>query len=281
MPSARWVSAVCKRLAELRVPTVAVIAGAVSAGGLELALACDWRVALDQPNTLLGFTELDHGLIPGWGAIGRLSRLIALERCLQMLLGGKKLSRGEALRLGTRGRSGRRGLRRTASRPAPGAKRDAGVPPRRSWRQRLLDATAWGRRLTLRGAERVLRRRLPDDMPAPWAALDVVRTVSSHGAEAGHGEGACRDRPAGSNDRLPKPPAPARAPRRASLCRRIGVSSEKDRYPRRDAARAALDRAGLRARVAKSPCASTTHWLWAWRPCKSPRCWRKMSDAVP
>src|SRR5205807_2961323 len=48
--------------------------------------------------------------------------------------------------------------------------------PRHTWRQWLVESTALGRWVIFRGTERLLRRRLPDDMPAPWEALRAVRT---------------------------------------------------------------------------------------------------------
>ncbi len=165
----------CERLSGLRVPTVAVIAGACLGAGLELALACEWRIAVDHPSTLLGFHELDFGLVPAWGGIGRVLTLVGLERGLQMLLGGKKLLARDALRFGLvddLAEADSPALPLLETKPA---KRPPGLRGPRSWRQRLLEATRWGRRLALRGAERVLRRRLPDDMPAPWAILELVR----------------------------------------------------------------------------------------------------------
>src|SRR6266478_154600 len=55
------------KLAALPIPSVAVIAGACLGGGLELALACDYRVVVDKPSTQLGLPEVELGLIPAWG----------------------------------------------------------------------------------------------------------------------------------------------------------------------------------------------------------------------
>jgi len=168
---------ICNRLSKSRMPTVALIAGACLGGGLELALACDWRVALDTPHTSLGFAELDLGLLPAWGGIARLPRLVSLDRSLQLLLGGKKISARTALGWGLVDDIA------TDDHPAEflqrAQKRDSSQRPKRSWRQRVQEFTGWGRRLLLRGAERVLHRRLPDDMPAPWEILALLRTAVS------------------------------------------------------------------------------------------------------
>lgn len=175
----------CDRLSQLRIPTVALIAGGCWGAGFELALACDWRVALDKPGTQLGFTELDWGLIPGWGRIRRVLRLAGLQRSLHLLLGGKKLSAREALAWGLVDDVVDEGAETPPDLMQHAGKRDPGERPRRTWRQWLTESVGWGRRLVLRGAERVLRRRLPDDMPAPWEMLGAIRAEIERGPEAG------------------------------------------------------------------------------------------------
>jgi 3-hydroxyacyl-CoA dehydrogenase/enoyl-CoA hydratase/3-hydroxybutyryl-CoA epimerase len=166
---------VCAKLAGLRVPTVAMVNGACLGSGLELALACDWRIAVDRPGVTLGFGEIEIGLVPSFGGIDRLLRLTSLQRALQMVLGGKKLGAREARDWGLID-----DIARDADEEPPDLlleprKRDLAGRPRRTWRQWLTESTSWGRRLILRGAERVLRQRLPDDMPAPWEALELIR----------------------------------------------------------------------------------------------------------
>src|SRR5262245_10639087 len=88
------------KLAALAAPSVAVIHGPALGGGLELALACDYRLVFDRPNTQLGLPEVELGLLPGWGGTQRLPRIIGLERALQVILGGRRLSAREAHRWG-------------------------------------------------------------------------------------------------------------------------------------------------------------------------------------
>ena len=81
--------AVLDRLARLKVPTVAVVHGACLGGGLELALACRRRVGLASNVPIqLGSPEVQLGLLPAWGAITRLSRLLAPRDALDLLLTG-------------------------------------------------------------------------------------------------------------------------------------------------------------------------------------------------
>lgn len=176
---------VCTRLSQLRVPTVAMIAGGCFGGGLELALACDWRVATDAPATQFGFNELEWGLLPSWGGIGRLLGLVGLERGLQFMLGSKKLSAFEALRWSLVDGLTSSPENEPAALLAQAGKRTTDFRPRRTWRQRLFESTRLGRGLILRGAKRVLKRRVPDDMPAPWELHEAIRIEAEEGAAAG------------------------------------------------------------------------------------------------
>lgn len=88
------------RIENLKVPTVAAIHGQALGGGLELALACTWRVASNDQKTSVGLPEIQLGLIPGAGGTQRLPRLIGLEKSLDMILTGKKVSSKSAEKSG-------------------------------------------------------------------------------------------------------------------------------------------------------------------------------------
>ena len=84
------------RLAALHVPVVAAIDGACLGGGLELALACDVRVAADTPKTVLGLPEVMLGLLPAAGGTQRLPRLIGIQDALDLMLTGRSLRPAQA-----------------------------------------------------------------------------------------------------------------------------------------------------------------------------------------
>ncbi len=88
------------RLANLKFPTVAAIHGASAGGGYEVALACDYRIATDDPATRIGLPETTLGLIPAWGGCTRLPRLVGAEKAADVILKGKLYSAQEALKLG-------------------------------------------------------------------------------------------------------------------------------------------------------------------------------------
>lgn len=88
------------RIEQLACPTVAAIHGPCLGGGLEFALACDHRIACDDPSTKLGLPEIQLGLIPGWGGTQRLPQLIGLRHALPMILKGKPLVASKAREVG-------------------------------------------------------------------------------------------------------------------------------------------------------------------------------------
>src|SRR5437763_16542210 len=88
------------RIAELKIPTVAAIHGATAGGGYEVTLACDWRVASEDPATRIGLPETTLGLIPAWGGCTRLPRLIGVEKAAEVIAKGKLYSAQEARKLG-------------------------------------------------------------------------------------------------------------------------------------------------------------------------------------
>ena len=88
------------RLADLKIPTVAAIHGASAGGGYEVTLACDYRIASDDPATRIGLPETTLGFIPAWGGCTRLPRLIGVEKAAEVILKGKLYSAQEASRLG-------------------------------------------------------------------------------------------------------------------------------------------------------------------------------------
>jgi len=79
-------------------PLIAAINGAALGGGLELALACDLRIASQR--AFLGLPEVNLGIIPGWGGTQRLMRLIPQAKAAEMLFTGRPIDAAEAYRIG-------------------------------------------------------------------------------------------------------------------------------------------------------------------------------------
>ncbi len=90
--------AVFAKLERLPMPSVALINGYAFGGGLELALACTFRLA--TPNAKMGLPEIKLGLIPGYGGTQRLPRVVGEARALEMILTGKSIDAPTALAWG-------------------------------------------------------------------------------------------------------------------------------------------------------------------------------------
>ncbi|MCP3440740.1 enoyl-CoA hydratase-related protein [Bradyrhizobium sp. CCGUVB14] len=88
------------RLETLPKPTIAALNGLALGGGLEVAMACRWRIVADDPRVQLGLPEIKLGLMPGGGGTQRLPRLIGIERGLELLLNGSSVGPDEAKLLG-------------------------------------------------------------------------------------------------------------------------------------------------------------------------------------
>jgi enoyl-CoA hydratase len=86
------------RVASLRPPVIAAINGLALGGGLELALACDLRIAGESAK--LGAPEVNYGLMPAYGGTQRLPRLIGVPKAKELIFTGAMISAAEALRIG-------------------------------------------------------------------------------------------------------------------------------------------------------------------------------------
>ncbi len=88
------------RIEQLPFPTLALIHGTCLGGGLELALACRYRVLIDSPKPSLGLPEVMLGIYPGWGGAKRLPALIGAQKALDMMLTGRTLDARRAKSFG-------------------------------------------------------------------------------------------------------------------------------------------------------------------------------------
>jgi enoyl-CoA hydratase len=86
------------KVAALEIPSVALLNGYAFGGGLEMALACTFRLAV--PSAKMGLPEIKLGLIPGYGGTQRLPRLIGEGRALEMIMTGRTVDAAEAERIG-------------------------------------------------------------------------------------------------------------------------------------------------------------------------------------
>src|SRR3954466_2786994 len=176
------------RVETFQKPIVAAIHGACLGGGLELALACHYRIATDNPKTQLGLPEVQLGLIPGAGGCQRLPRLVGARTALDMILAGKSERAAKALRLGMIDELVPPSILQDVTTAA--AKRlAAGWRPRRKriggFLGFLLDGNPLGRAIVFRQARKQVLERTGGHYPAPLAALEAVEYGLKHGMAEG------------------------------------------------------------------------------------------------
>jgi enoyl-CoA hydratase/carnithine racemase len=90
--------ALMQSMEQFPAPVYAAVSGYCMGGGLDLALACHWRIA--SPRAVFGHRGAALGLITGWGGTQRLPRLIGKARALEMFVGAEKVSARQALEIG-------------------------------------------------------------------------------------------------------------------------------------------------------------------------------------
>jgi 3-hydroxyacyl-CoA dehydrogenase/enoyl-CoA hydratase/3-hydroxybutyryl-CoA epimerase len=172
---------VLDRLEALPCPTVAAIQGFALGGGLELALACRYRVAVGDERLSLGLPEVQLGIHPGFGGTVRSVRLVGVRPAMEMMLTGKPVRADKALRIGLvdklvaaqelQAAARELVLRHPGSRRAPFAERVLSWPLVRPFVKQTLVAQV---------ASKVRR----DHYPAPYAIIDLWANYGAHGSEA-------------------------------------------------------------------------------------------------
>jgi 3-hydroxyacyl-CoA dehydrogenase/enoyl-CoA hydratase/3-hydroxybutyryl-CoA epimerase len=167
-----------------RVPVVAAIHGSCLGLGTELALACRYRVASDDPKTAIGLPEVMLGIIPGAGGTQRLPRLVGLRTSLDLILTGRTLRAGRALRAGLVDELVAPPALVAAARRAALALAEGRLQPVRKGIPPLERAL---RPLVFRRAKASVLARTGGHYPAPLAALRVVEqgTATSLGEGLG------------------------------------------------------------------------------------------------
>jgi 3-hydroxyacyl-CoA dehydrogenase/enoyl-CoA hydratase/3-hydroxybutyryl-CoA epimerase len=172
---------VLDRLERLPCPTVAAIHGFALGGGLELALACRYRVAADDDKVSLGLPEVQLGIHPGFGGTVRAPRLIGGRAALDLMLTGRPVRAQRALALGLVDRlAPPEGLKAAAA-----ALLDAAPPAARApLLDRILAFAPLRSFVAGQARAQVAKRARPDHYPAPYAIIDLWRRYGAAGAAA-------------------------------------------------------------------------------------------------
>lgn len=175
-----------QELSELPYPVVAAIHGPCLGGGLELALACDYRVCTDSDITKLGLPEVQLGLLPGSGGTQRLPRLIGLLPSLDMILTGKQVRAKKAKKLGIVDECVSEDvLLDVAKNIVEKHSKNRYGQGKGSLKEKLIAETNLGRKFIFEQAQKKTQAKTRGNYPAASAILDVIRL----GLEKGFDEG--------------------------------------------------------------------------------------------
>ncbi len=172
------------RLENLKKPVIAAINGATLGGGLEVAMACHYRIASTDKKTVFGLPEVKLGLLPGGGGTQRSVKLVGLRNALDMLLTGKNVYPYKAKKIGLIDELiHKEGLLQAAIKIAQnGFKRKT---RKKGMLDKVLEGTGFGRNFVLKKARQTVKAKTRGNYPAPLKILDCVEIGLENGFKAG------------------------------------------------------------------------------------------------
>ncbi|MCC8253476.1 fatty acid oxidation complex subunit alpha FadJ [Vibrio campbellii] len=173
-----------QQLSDLPYPVVAAIHGPCLGGGLELALACDYRVCTDSDKTRLGLPEVQLGLLPGSGGTQRLPRLIGLLPSLDLILTGKQLRAKKAKKLGVVDACVPETVLLDVAKMHVEKGKKKGKQ-KQSTKEKLMSGSGLGRKFVFEQAAKKTNEKTRGNYPATVAILEVIQ----HGLEKGFAQG--------------------------------------------------------------------------------------------
>ncbi|MEW5916136.1 MAG: fatty acid oxidation complex subunit alpha FadJ [Gemmatimonadota bacterium] len=185
--------ALLQRLEQLRVPVVAAIHGSCLGGGLEAVLACAYRIASDDPKTVLGLPEVQLGLIPGAGGTQRLPRTVGLRNALDIILTSRNVRARKAGQMGLVHEVVHPAILldiaiKRATELAGGSLTRGRTARRRTAADLALDDNPIGRAVVFRQARERTLEKTKGHYPAPLAAITAVEAGFSLGRDRGYQE---------------------------------------------------------------------------------------------
>lgn len=177
--------AVFDRIENMRATFVAAIHGPALGGGLELALACHYRICSDSPKTQLGLPEVQLGLLPGSGGTQRLPRLIGVQQAMKMMLTGSAARAKQAKKYGIVDDMVPQSVllevaEKFALKGKP--KREA---PQKGLLNKALEQNSFGRNFLFKKAREQTFSKTKGNYPAPGMIIDVIETGLNEGMRAG------------------------------------------------------------------------------------------------
>ena len=183
---------VFSKIENLPFPTIAVIHGPCLGGGMELALACTYRVATDSPKTLLGLPETSLGIIPGWGGTQRMPRVVGLLEGLNLILSGKPVKAPRAYKLhlvdalvASEFKEEKVAEFINTILTSAGRKKVLEQRKGRGLKHLLLEANPLGRAFVFHKAKKDVLQKTQGHYPAPLLALDVIKNTYGKPLQSG------------------------------------------------------------------------------------------------
>lgn len=168
-------------------PIVVAIHGSCMGGGLELSLACQYRIVSDHSKTILGLPEVKLGILPGTGGTQRLPRLIGIQKSLNFMLTGKNIYARQAYKIGLADEMVHKDALKGAAIKAV-HKLSSGNFTRkdkRSSMEKMIEGNALGRKIVFSQALKQTLAQTKGNYPAPEKILDTVEFGYKYGKEKG------------------------------------------------------------------------------------------------
>lgn len=165
---------------DLKMITIAAINGACMGGGCEFALACDYRMASEDPSTKIGLPEVQLGILPGFGGSIRMPKLLGLQASLDIILAGKSVSAKKASKMGLVDRLVHPAILQDESIKWAGEliAKNTGKPSKKFRPKGMMNVfleSALGRPLVFKKARQGVMQKTHGQYPAPLKALEVVQ----------------------------------------------------------------------------------------------------------
>lgn len=176
---------VFNRIEKMRPTFVAAIHGPALGGGLELALACHYRVCSDASITQLGLPEVQLGLLPGSGGTQRLPRLIGVQQAMKMMLTGSPTRAKQAKKYGIVDDMVPHSVLLDVAIEYANKSKPSRAKPKLSAVNRLLEETPFGRNFLFKQARKQTLAKTKGNYPAPERIIDCIETGMGDGMRDG------------------------------------------------------------------------------------------------
>ncbi|MBR8843369.1 fatty acid oxidation complex subunit alpha FadJ [Pseudoalteromonas sp. JC3] len=163
------------KLADLPFSTVAAIHGVALGGGLEFALACDYRVCTEDSKTKLGLPEVQLGLLPGGGGTQRLPKLVGIQKALEWMLTGKQVRPKQAKKAGLVDDSVPHSILLDVAVKLARKGKPKPRKPNLDKISQLLESNPFGRNIIFKKAQENVEKKTGGHYPAPLAIIKAVR----------------------------------------------------------------------------------------------------------